>query len=50
MEEWFLNYKPDDIKNRKIEKDKDKKIKRKTINKKNKKSLAIYGGKTRRKY
>ena len=50
MEEWILNYKPDDIKNRKLEKEKDKKIKRKTINKKNKKSLAIYGGKTRRKY
>jgi len=56
MEEWFLNYKPDDIKNRKIEKFEknkkmDKKRKRKVGTKKNKKGLlAIYGGKTRRKY
>jgi hypothetical protein len=52
MEEWFLNYKPDDNKNRKIEKvkNKSKKIKRKTINKKYKKALSIYGGKTRKHY
>ena len=55
MEEWFLNYKPDDIKNRKPEKfTKSKKIerkrKRKVGTKKNKCLLAIYGGKTRRKY
>jgi hypothetical protein len=56
MEEWFLNYKPDDIKNRKIEKNEknkkmDKKRKRKVGTKKNKKGmLDIYGGKTRRNY
>jgi hypothetical protein len=55
MEEWFLNYKPDDIKNKKIEKSQkgkkiDKKKKRKVGTKKNKGILAIYGGKTRRKY
>ena len=56
MEEWFLNYKPDDNKTRKIEKvknkskDKSKKIKRKTINKNYKKALSIYGGKTRKHY
>jgi hypothetical protein len=55
MEEWFLNYKPDDIKNKKIEKftkgkKMDKKRKRKVGTKKNKGLLAIYGGKTRRKY
>ena len=54
MEEWFLNYKPDDIKNKKIEKSQkgkkiDKKKKRKVGTKKNKGILAIYGGKTRRK-
>jgi hypothetical protein len=53
-EEWFLNYKPDDIKNRKIQtfqknKKIPKKYKRKVSTKKNK-GLAIYGGKTRRKY
>ena len=55
IEEWFLNYKPDDIKNRKIEhftksKKIDKKRKRKIGTKKNKGMFAIYGGKTRRKY
>ena len=55
MEEWFLNYKPDDIKNKKIEKSQkgkkiDKKKKRNVGTKKNKGILAIYGGKTRRKY
>jgi hypothetical protein len=55
MEEWFLNYKPDDIKNKKIEKftkgkKMGKKKKRKVGTKKNKGLLAIYGGKTRRKY
>jgi hypothetical protein len=51
MEEWFLNYKPDDNKNKKIEKIQNgKKRKRKTGTKKNKGLLAIYGGKTRRKY
>jgi hypothetical protein len=54
MEEWFLNYKPDDIKNKKTEKLQkgkkvDKKKKRKVGTKKNK-GFAIYGGKTRRKY
>lgn len=50
IEEWFLNYKPDDIKNKKIEKETktNKKKKRKTRNNKNKKPLAIYGGKTRK--
>ena len=55
IEEWFLNYKPDDIKNRKTEKFTkskkiDKKRKRKVGTKKNKGMFAIYGGKTRRKY
>ena len=61
MEEWFLNYKPDDNKNKKFQNGKkiekiqngkkiDKKKKRKTGTKKNKGLLAIYGGKTRRKY
>ena len=55
IEEWFLNYKPDDIKNRKTEnftksKKIDKKRKRKIGTKKNKGMFAIYGGKTRRKY
>jgi hypothetical protein len=55
IEEWFLNYKPDDIKNRKPEKIiKNKKIekkrKRKVGTKKNKGFLDIYGGKTRRNY
>ena len=55
MEEWFLNYKPDDIKNKKIEtftksKKMYKKKKRKVNTKKNKGLFAIYGGKTRRKY
>jgi len=54
MEEWFLNYKPDDMKNKKTEKLQkgkkvDKKKKRKVGTKKNK-GFAIYGGKTRRKY
>ena len=52
LEEWFLNYKPDDLKNNKSDdnkptKKKSNKSKRaKTIKKK--KLLAIYGGKTRR--
>ena len=52
LEEWFLNYKPDDLKNNKSDdnkptKKKANKSKRaKTIKKK--KLLAIYGGKTRR--
>ena len=45
FEEWFLNYKPDNFKDKKENKPKTKKRKPKT--KKNK-SLAIYGGKTRR--
>jgi len=51
IEEWFLNYKPDDIKNKKIEKG-PKIIKHKKSKTKNKKSklLALYGGKTRKKY
>ena len=52
-DEWFLNYKPDDTKNKKMassEKDKNsKKKKRKTKNKKNK-LLSLYGGRTRRKF
>jgi len=49
LEEWFLNYKPDDFKNKKSDDNKPpkKKVKKaKTI--KRKKKLAIYGGKTRR--
>ena len=53
IEEWFLNYKPDDIKYKKSStiknKKPEKKIKRKVGTKKNK-GFAIYGGKTRRKY
>ena len=57
IEEWFLNYKPDDIKNKKSDDVKNKKSddvknkkkKRKVGTKKNK-GFAIYGGKTRRKY
>jgi hypothetical protein len=52
MEEWFLNYKPDDIKNIKLEmsiKPDKKKRKKKTGTKKNK-ILALYGGKTRKHY
>ena len=51
-EEWFLNYKPDDLKQQKSDdsqgkknKNKNKKNKRKT---QKKKPFAIYGGKTRR--
>ena len=54
FEEWFLNYKPDDIKHKKLEgknkthpKNKLKK-KRKSKTKKAKNIFAIYGGKTRR--
>jgi hypothetical protein len=54
FEEWFLNYKPDDIKNNKINrknktqpKNKLKK-KRKSKTKKATNVFAIYGGKTRR--
>jgi len=48
-EEWFLNYKPDELKKKKkdgdaIEKKKKRKHKTKKVNR-----LAIYGGKTRRK-
>jgi hypothetical protein len=49
LEEWFLNYKPDDFRNKKSDDNKPpkKKVKKaKTI--KRKKNLAIYGGKTRR--
>jgi hypothetical protein len=57
IEEWFLNYKPDDVKNKKStdiknkkpDDVKNKKKKRKVGTKKNK-GFAIYGGKTRRKY
>jgi hypothetical protein len=59
FEEWFLNYKPDDLKNKKLkekeEKENKKKTnkkktnKKKTNNKKTKKNrFEIYGGKTRR--
>jgi hypothetical protein len=51
IEEWFLNYKPDDIKNKKLTKniapDKKKK-KRKSATKKT--GFNIYGGKTRKNY
>ena len=54
FEEWFLNYKPDNIKNKKMEngekkekKEKNSKKKKKVTNRKNK-ILALYGGKTRR--
>jgi hypothetical protein len=50
FEEWFLNYKPDNFKNKKLldkKENKPKTKKRKPKTKKNK-SLAIYGGKTRR--
>jgi hypothetical protein len=57
IEEWFLNYKPDeiknkksdDVKNKKSDDIKNKKKKRKVGTKKNK-GFAIYGGNTRRKY
>jgi hypothetical protein len=53
FEEWFLNYKPDDYKKKKIEKDDEKeknKIRKPKTKKRTKKSkpFAIYGGKTRR--
>lgn len=50
MEEWFLNYKPDDIKNKTIIDKAKKKTakKRKTKTKKKKGILEIYGGNTRR--
>jgi hypothetical protein len=56
FEEWFLNYKPDDLKNKRLEEKENKKKtnKKKTNNKKtNKKKtkknrFEIYGGKTRR--
>ncbi|MCJ7802868.1 MAG: hypothetical protein MUP82_10990 [Candidatus Marinimicrobia bacterium] len=53
-EEWFLNYKPDDLKQQKSDDSQGKKNKNKNKNKKNKrktqkkKPFAIYGGKTRR--
>jgi len=49
FQEWFLNYKPDDIKNKKL-KEKEEKEKKKKRNKKTQKNkkFAIYGGKTRR--
>ena len=52
FQEWFLNYKPDDLKNKKLEekkiKENEKKKKKRKVTKKNK-TLALYGGKTRRK-
>jgi hypothetical protein len=52
FEEWFLNYKPDDLKGKKEnpDKSKDKSVVKKKRKPKTKKSklLAIYGGKTRR--
>lgn len=51
-EEWFLNYKPDDLKQQKSDDSQDKKNKKKNKKKKQgtkkKKPFAIYGGKTRR--
>ena len=49
FQEWFLNYKPDDINKKNLEK-KEEKIKKKKRVKKTKKNnkFAIYGGKTRR--
>lgn len=50
FEEWFLNYKPDDYNNKKVDVKKDSNIKKSIKKTKNKKSkrFAIYGGKTRR--
>jgi hypothetical protein len=50
FEEWFLNYKPDDYKNKKVDVKKDRNIKKSIKKTKNKKSkrFDIYGGKTRR--
>ena len=56
VEQWFLNYKPDAIKERKEvkkeEKNKNKKLKKKSNKNKTKKNkrFNLYGGKTRRKY
>ena len=51
FQKWFLNYKPDDFKNKKLDnkqmENKKKTKKRKTKSKKSK-PFAIYGGKTRR--
>jgi len=51
FQEWFLNYKPDDLKNKKLEekklKENEKRKKKRKVTKKNK-TLALYGGKTRR--
>jgi len=55
FQEWFLNYKPDDLKNKKLEEkqikenEKKKKKKKRNVTKKNK-TLALYGGKTRRNF
>jgi len=50
FEKWFLNYKPDDLKSKKIYNKKDIKKKSKTTKKRSKKlNLNIYGGKTMRK-
>jgi hypothetical protein len=52
FEKWFLNYKPDDSKNKKSDGEKEKKNKPKTKKRKPKtkknRPFAIYGGKTRR--
>ena len=60
FEEWFLNYKPDDIKSKVNDKEKNNEIKeknkgkkivkRKTKKNKKKGILGLYGGKTYRNY
>jgi hypothetical protein len=49
FQEWFLNYKPDDIKNNKLkdkEENKNKKTNKQKSRTKKQKKFAIYGGKT----
>jgi len=58
FQEWFLNYKPDDLKNKKLKEIEEKANKKKTRRNKTKtqrkkrtkktNKFAIYGGKTRR--
>jgi hypothetical protein len=49
FKEWFLNYKPDDLKNKKLEKKQEKeKAKKKKRKTRKQKSFSLYGGKTRR--
>jgi len=49
FKEWFLNYKPDDLKIKKLEKKQEKeKAKKKKRKTRKQKSFSLYGGKTRR--